>query len=104
MINEQSLYVTEVSSFVSTCQAVFLPAQNHGLNQDAMILHNLLPSLSEESTEHYYDFIKNYGTHFLFKGEFGGYLSMMYLTDSTYYSSHATKDIEANAKPPFLVF
>ena len=104
MINEQSLCVTDVSSFVSTCQAVFSPAQVLGLNQDAMILYNFLPSQFEESPEPYYDFIKNYGTHFLFKGEFGGYISVMYLTDSTYYSSHTTRDIEANAKASFFGF
>ena len=104
MVNEQSLYVTEVSSFVSTCQAVFLPAQNLGLNQDAMILYNLLPSQFEESPEHFYDFIKNYGTHFLFEGELGGYISMMNLADSTYYSSHTTRDIETNAKASFFAF
>ena len=104
MIDQQPLYVTEVSSFVSTCQAVFLPAQILGLNQDAMILYNLLPSQFEESPEHYYDFIKNYGTHFLFKGHFGGYISMMHLTGSTYYSSHTTRDIKAMQKPPFFGF
>ena len=69
-----------------------------------MIFCNLVPSQFEESPERYYDFIKNYETHFVFKGDFVGYTSMMYLTGSTYYSSHTTRDIEANAKASFFGF
>ena len=101
---EESLQITEVTSFVSTCQAAFAPAEVLGLSSAAKHIVDLLPEDFEASPEAYFSFIGYFGTHFLFKGEFGGYISIYYKTTSNYYSTSTVQNMKYQAKASFLGF
>ena len=101
-ITNKSMYISDVSSFVSTTQAEFLPAEILGLNDVGYYFVNQLPDSFMDDPQPYYDFISYFGTHYFAKGKFGGYIRNYFQTGSAYYLTHTESDLETQAQGSFF--
>ena len=101
-ITNRSMYISDVSSFVSTAQAETVPGELLGLGQVANLLIGQLTVDFKDDPEAYYDVIAYIGTHYFAKGKFGGYIRNVFTTSRTYYLSHTEDQLEAQAQGSFF--
>ena len=86
---------------MSSSEAAFVPAVSLYVSCDTQLASNQFTRSFPESPEDYYKFISQFGTHYFAKGKYGGQVRQVFEISRDYYSSHSTRDVQAQAERTF---
>ncbi|XP_075265079.1 perivitellin-2 67 kDa subunit-like [Convolutriloba macropyga] len=96
--------ITETEIFASTVDAYMAPPEILGLSEDMKTMIELLPKNIEDHPEKYFDFILQFGTHFISVAEFGGYIKQTFATSESFYRTKGEATLSVEAKLSFQRF
>ncbi|XP_059142063.1 perivitellin-2 67 kDa subunit-like [Physella acuta] len=102
-ITNSSKYICDVSSFESATRVDVNPSWALELDRFAQIyIDRMLTGTFASNPIAYNRFINEFGTHYFSSANFGGFIWMLFETNTDYFYSQTEREIQRNAKASFL--
>ncbi|XP_075265237.1 perivitellin-2 67 kDa subunit-like, partial [Convolutriloba macropyga] len=98
LIMQSNKIITEAEVFALTVDVFLAPPQILGLSENMKTMIELLPKSIEDDPEKYFDFIQQFGTHFISVANFGGYIKQIFATSESFLKSNGEARLSTEAK------